>query len=152
MDARGRYSIVTFFLVALGASHLLTEQRTETENHDHGDWRVYGGGPDNIHYSTLNQINVRNVRDLKVAWQYDAGDASQRSEMECNPVVIDGILFATTASLRVIALDAPSGKLLWKFDPSTEGQTGPIDKRSRGLSYWADGNDRRLFFVAGPLL
>src|SRR5579863_6215477 len=63
-------------------------------------WKVYGGSPDNIHYSSLRQINRDNVKELKVAWTYDSGDAFPGSEMECNPIIIHGILYATTPKLH----------------------------------------------------
>src|SRR5438093_1144662 len=70
------------------------------------DWTVYGGDPGSIHYSALDQINRSNIRKLRVAWSYDTGDAFPGSQMECNPVIVNGTLFATTPKLRVIALDA----------------------------------------------
>ncbi len=60
-------------------------------------WGVFGGGPDNIHYSSLDQINRDNVHSLQVAWTFDSGDQHPKSEMECNPIVVDGVLYATDA-------------------------------------------------------
>src|ERR1700758_5669192 len=97
------------------------------------DWKVYGGGPENIRYSKLDQINRGNVGRLQVAWTYDTGDAFPGSEMQCNPIVIDGVLYATTPRLRVIALDAATGKLLWSFDPN-EGKKVVGKSRNRGLA------------------
>lgn len=110
-------------------------------------WRVYGGGYDQIRYSALDQINRTNVHRLRVAWRYDTGDAFPGSEMQANPIVIDGILYATTPKLRVIALDAATGKLIWSFDPY-EGKGGPGKRRNRGVMYWQEGADRRVYFAA----
>src|SRR5205085_1605125 len=88
-----------------------------------------------IRYSKLDQINRDNVSRLQVAWTYDTGDAFPGSEMQCNPIVIDGVLYATTPRLRVIALDAANGKLLWSFDPD-QGRKAPGRYRNRGLAYW----------------
>ena len=63
------------------------------------EWRAYGGGPENIQYSSLDQINRENVHRLKVAWSFDTGDAYSGSEMQCNPIVIDGVLFAVRRHL-----------------------------------------------------
>src|SRR5437016_14606291 len=115
------------------------------------DWKVYGGGLDNIHYSSLRQINRDNVRRLQVAWSYDSADAFPSSEMECNPIVVDGILYATTPKLRLIALDAATGKLRWSFGPDQADKTLG-KRRNRGVTYWEDGNDRRVFFVASQYL
>src|SRR5438093_9395394 len=78
---------------------------------DYRDWKMYGGGPENIRYSKLDQINRKNVSHLEVAWTYDTGDAFPGSAMQCNPIVVDDVLFATTPKLRIIALDAAMGKL-----------------------------------------
>ncbi|HEX5082609.1 MAG TPA: PQQ-binding-like beta-propeller repeat protein [Blastocatellia bacterium] len=109
------------------------------------EWRMFGGGPENIHYSTLDQINRDNVHQLEVAWRFDSGDEFRGSEMQCNPIIVDGVMYATTPKLRVIALDAANGKLIWSFDPN-EGRR-PLGKmRNRGVMYWEDGLDKRIFF------
>ena len=76
-------------------------------------WQTFGGGPENIHYSALRQIDRANVKRLEVAWRFDSGDEFQGSEMQCNPVIVDGVLYATTPKLRVVALDAATGSLRW---------------------------------------
>src|SRR5262250_1617376 len=121
------------------------------------DWPSYGGGSDQTHYSTLNQINRDNISKLQVAWTFDTGDAFPGSEMQCNPLIVDGVLYATTPKLRVIALDAATGKLVWAFDPN-EGNNVKGKVRNRGLSYWTDGlsrpkiEDKRLFVACRQYL
>ena len=112
-----------------------------------GDWPHYGGGPDRAHYSPLTQITADNVRSLKVAWTYDTGDAFPGSEMQCQPVVAHGVLYATSPKLRVFALDAATGALKWSFDPNKDAKT-PSRTRIRGLMYWERGSERRIFFGA----
>jgi quinoprotein glucose dehydrogenase len=107
------------------------------------DWPVVNG-PGATHYSTLTQINRKNVAKLERAWQFDSGDEFEGSEMECNPIVLDGVLYATTPKLRVIALDGATGKLLWEFD-AHRGQRITAKQRNRGLTVWGDGDERRLF-------
>ncbi|MCC6860301.1 MAG: PQQ-binding-like beta-propeller repeat protein [Bryobacterales bacterium] len=107
------------------------------------EWSAYGGGPENIRYSKLDQINRDNVSRLRVAWTYDTGDAFKGSEMQCNPIVVDGVLFATTPKLRVIALDAATGALRWSFDPF-EGTKSAGKTRNRGVTYWRN----RIYFAA----
>ncbi len=114
-------------------------------------WRAYGGGPESIQYSALDQINRENVHRLKVAWSFDTGDAYSGSEMQCNPIVIDGVLFATTPRLRVIALDAATGKLHWSFDPHEGPKTDRL-RRNRGVTWWGAGRQERLFFVSRNFL
>jgi glucose dehydrogenase len=107
--------------------------------------------PDSIRYSALDQINRGNVARLEVAWTYDTGDAFPDSEMECNPIVVNGLLYATTPKLRLIALDAATGKLRWSFDPR-QNERAFGKARNRGVTYWADGADQRIFFVASHWL
>ncbi len=107
----------------------------------------YGGGPDQTRYSHLTQITRDNVASLKVAWTYDTGEAFDGSEMECQPVVARGLLYATSPRLRVFALDAATGTLKWSFDPY-DGDKTPNHTRIRGLMYWERGDQRRIYFAA----
>src|SRR5258705_1412111 len=68
-------------------------------------WPVHGG-VGNIRYSALTQINKSNVSQLKVAWTYDSQDSFKGSEMQSNPIVVGGGLYATTPTLKVVAVDA----------------------------------------------
>ena len=79
-------------------------------------WPV-NGGPDNIRYSPLKQITPANVGRLQMAWTFDSHDEFNGSEMQANPIVVDGVLYATTPKMRVVALDAATGKEIWTFDP-----------------------------------
>ena len=99
-------------------------------------WRQHGG-ENNIRYSPLTQVNKSNVTQLRVAWTYESGDHFKGSEMQSNPVVVGGVLYATTPTLKVIALDAATGKQLWKFDPSNGAPAGPRF-RHRGVVVHGD--------------
>ncbi|MCL4844161.1 MAG: PQQ-binding-like beta-propeller repeat protein [Bryobacteraceae bacterium] len=99
------------------------------------DWPAYHGSADQTHFSTLDQINTSNVARLREVWRYDSGDAFPNSEMQCNPLVIGGVLYATTPKLRVVALDAATGREIWSFDP-WEGAEVRGKQRSRGLVHW----------------
>ena len=107
------------------------------------DWPMHGG-PDNIRYSPLTQINRDNVSSLRVLWIYDSHDAFKGSEMQSNPVVVDGMLYATTPTLKVIALDAATGREIWKFDPGGGAGTGGRF-RHRGVTVHRD----RVFVLNG---
>src|SRR5689334_6567648 len=72
------------------------------------------GGIDNIRYSPLKEINRENVSQLQVAWTYDSKDSFRASEMQSNPVVVDGVLYVTTPTLKVVAVDAANGKEIWR--------------------------------------
>src|SRR5262245_19451998 len=100
------------------------------------EWPTHGG-TNNARYSPLTQIDKTNVSQLQVAWTYDAGDAFTGSEMQSNPIVVNGVLYATTPTLKVVALDAAAGRELWKFDPS--GGAAPGARfRHRGVAVHGD--------------
>ena len=114
------------------------------------EWRAYGGGFGHTHYSPLTQINRENVATLKQAWSYDTEDAFDGSEMQCTPLIAHGIAYVTTPKLRLVALNAATGRVLWRFDPHN-GAAVNSKYRNRGLMYWeskADrGKSRRLYFA-----
>ena len=101
------------------------------------DWSIYGGTADGNRYSTLTQITRANVGKLAQAWRFDMADAG---DPQTHPLAIDGVVYAYTPSLAVIALDGASGKLLWKFDSGV-----PARGAQRGLTWWSDGMQKRLF-------
>ncbi len=116
--------------------------RPEVPGDKYTGWSSYLGGPDRNHYSTLSQITLENVRNLKPVWRYNAPDYGQ---MQMNPIVVDTILYGVTAALRVIALHAATGKEIWRFGDSTQIR----NSTSRGVSYWAQGGDKRILFSRG---
>lgn len=147
---------LTKTLIASGVAGLalatLLISRNATGAGTSGDWAAYGGGPENTHYSALDQINRRNVDQLEVAWTYDTGDVFEGSEMQCNPLVVDGLLFGTSPKMRVFALDPATGEERWSFNPatSTGGGTRSAGRpRNRGVTYWAgDGPGQgRVYFA-----
>jgi len=115
------------------------------------DWVTTGADLGNSRHSALAQINRENVSQLRAAWTYHTGDAlTQRSEIQATPIVIDGVLYTTTPALAVIALRADSGTLLWRFDPfANRARESHVN---RGVAYWEDGSERRIFFSAGRRL
>ncbi|HEY7055168.1 MAG TPA: PQQ-binding-like beta-propeller repeat protein, partial [Vicinamibacterales bacterium] len=99
-------------------------------------WPV-NGGPGNIRYSPLIQIDRSNVSRLREAWSYDSHDAFKGSEMQSNPIIDNGTLYATTPTLKVIALDARTGHERWRFDPAAGAAPG-TRFRHRGVTVHAD--------------
>jgi len=99
-------------------------------------WPV-NGGPYNIRYTEISQITPANVAQLEVAWNWNAHEEFKDSEMQSNPVVVDGVLYATTPRLHVVALDARTGRQLWLFDPS-HGETAQRRFRHRGVTVYKD--------------
>ena len=100
------------------------------------EWSMHGGA-DNIRFSPLTQINRSNIAQLQVAWTYDSRDSFPGSEMQSHPVIVEGVLFATTPTLKVVAVDAATGIERWRFDPS--GGTGSRGRfRHRGVTVHKD--------------
>ena len=116
---------------------------------DFTTWETYQGDHGRNQYSSLTQINKQNVHLIKPLWVYQTGDnLRNNSQIQCNPIIVDGILYATTPNLKLIALNAETGKLLWEFDPDLDFSPHV----NRGVSYWASNNDKRILYTAGSLL
>jgi quinoprotein glucose dehydrogenase len=115
------------------------------------EWRSYLGNAAVAHSSPLDTIDRENVSGLEVAWRYDSGGADPRggSQIQFNPLVVRGILYGLSPTLRIFALDAARGEELWSFQPDVEVE---IWTASRGAVYWSEGEEERLFFGAGPWL
>src|SRR5947209_20419273 len=117
---------------------LLSTVRAQTE----ANWPVYGGTFAGTKYSRLNQVNRKNVRRLQPAWIYRCDDVrGPGSTIECNPLVIDGRMYLTTAGLKLIALNAATAKEIWRFDPwNGQGARGV----NRGVAIWSVGTEKRI--------
>ena len=102
------------------------------------DWPAYGGGPEDIRFSRLKQIDRSNVGKLEVAWSYDTADGP--GDPQTQPIVVGRILFGITPKHKVVALDAATGKLLWRFDSGVPGGGA-----NRSLVYWSSGSEHRIF-------
>ena len=111
------------------------------------DWPVYLGDKAGSHFSGLDQINRSNASQLEVAWTWHAGDArGDKTQIQCNPIVIDGIIYATTPSLSLVALDGATGSELWRYQPRDPNGV------NRGLAWWEEGDERRILFGSGSWL
>jgi quinoprotein glucose dehydrogenase len=114
------------------------------------DWSTYLGNKQRSLYSPLEQINRTNVAKLEVAWSYDTGE---KGEYQCNNLILAGVLYTATSSRKVIALDAATGREIWKWDPASD-RAGAGGRRQRGLVYWKSesGGEQRLFTAVGNFL
>ncbi|GAB2799208.1 hypothetical protein GCM10027275_51300 [Rhabdobacter roseus] len=115
------------------------------------DWAEYNGGPDRNHFSALTQIDTSNVKRLRVAWEYASGGADtvrHSTQMQCNPIIIQGVLYGVSAGSQAFALDAATGRELWK----TKLTDDTFSMNSRGLTHWTDGQQSRIFFAYGAFL
>ncbi len=106
-----------------------------------GEWHAYGRTGEGQRYSPLSQIAATNVDGLKLAWEYQTGDFRgkpgdpEETTFEVTPLKIGNRLFLCTPHQSVIALDATSGKQLWRFDPQIAGDLALQHLTCRGLSY-----------------
>jgi glucose dehydrogenase len=107
-------------------------------------WRQYLGSSDSSQYSSLDQINRKNVGQLQVAWTYSAGDTRT---YRFNPIVVDNVMYTLAKNMSVVALDAATGQEIW-----THQNQGAIG--DRGMNYWESGDrkDRRLLYINGGFL
>ena len=117
-------------------------------------WSSVNGNPSSNKYSSLRQIDTGNVQRLQVAWTFHTGDAdtAAHSQIQCNPVMVNGVLYITSPRLQLFALDAATGKVLWTFSPfdNLAKDVLPSINANRGVAYWTDGkHDERLFYTAG---
>ncbi len=103
------------------------------------EWTEYLGGADRNHYSTLDQITLSNVNRLVKAWEYHTGDSGQ---VQCNPIIVHGRLYAVTATAEPFALDAATGKEIWRIRDSIDNNV-----IVRGVSYWEDGDEKRILYT-----
>jgi quinoprotein glucose dehydrogenase len=123
----------------------------QREDNAYNTWKVYRGDEGSNAYSSLSQITTGNVKQLKVAWTYRSGDKSDVFNLECNPIVINNVLYAVSPKLKTFALNAATGKLLWSYDPFNNSPTdGGV---ARGVTYWEDNDEKRIFvFVYNKLI
>jgi quinoprotein glucose dehydrogenase len=115
------------------------------------DWSEYNGGPDRNHYSFLTEIDATNVQHLEKVWEYSSGGADtvrNHTQMQCNPIIIDGVLYGVSAGSQAFALDASNGKEIWKTDFTDETYA----MTSRGVTYHAGKEKQMIFFGFGHLL
>ena len=115
-------------------------------------WEAFGGGADQIQYSRLDQIHLGNVSQLEVAWTYETGDEFRGSEIQCNPIVIDGLLYGSSPNGRVFALDAATGEEVWTRRLEVDGALFTGRSRNRGFMHWRDGDDSRIYAAARHML
>ncbi len=130
-----------------------------TSDKKYTTWHQYKGSNENIHYSSLTEVDTLNVKNLQVAWEFHTGDADtmHHSQIQTNPIVVDGIMYATSPKMKLFAVDAHTGKEKWVFNPFDSLQNNKriffILNNCRGVAYWTDGEkDKRIFYTAGSQL
>ena len=146
-----------WIILSITGSWLYSCKESPVKN-DYTGWSAYAGSKDGIRYSSNEQITAENVSELQVAWTYSSNDrdTGNRSQNQCNPIMVDGILYATSPKLKLFALNAATGEQKWSFDPANEDTAAKSDpyaffKVTRGVMYWQDekGADKRIIYSVG---
>ncbi len=140
---------LSLLLVLLESCHTVAQENTLVTDTDYDQWQSYRGNPASTQYSSLDQINTTNVKQLQVAWEYHTGDPLERSAIQCNPIMVNERLYITSPQLKLIALDAATGQEQWKFDPFEGENARGVN---RGMTYWEQGDDQRIVYSAGYYL
>ena len=125
-----------------------------THSSSSSEWPTHGGNPANTRYSELKQIHAENVHQLGKVWTFHCGDARSdgRSQIQCQPIMIRNTLYMTSPMLKLLALDAATGKQKWVFDPFASAASQNALGVNRGVVYWEKGEDKRILFTAGSKL
>jgi quinoprotein glucose dehydrogenase len=127
-----------------------------------GEWRSFGGDPGNTKYSPLDQINRDNFQDLEVAFRWASISTKvtkdnpkiRAGQFKAVPIMIDGVLYVSTALSQVAAIDAGTGETIWEYDPKTyERLRRPANLgwQHKGVAYWEDGDDARIIHTTHDL-
>jgi quinohemoprotein ethanol dehydrogenase len=137
--------LATFALLALASSRSgaddagtarIDQARLEAAASDADNWLTYGRTYAEQRFAELAQVNDGNIGQLGLVWAVELDTARGQ---EATPIVVDGIMYTSTAWSKVLALDAATGKLLWQFDPHNEGSKGAhacCDVVNRGVAVW----------------
>ena len=125
------------------------------ETGDTTDWPFVGSDQAQTKYSVAEEITAANVGNLEIVWQWEPNETpleefgTSPGPFQATPIMVDGKLYLSTMYTRVVALDAGTGEELWIFDPRAYegGQVGagPTGFKHRGIAYWSEGGDSRIF-------
>lgn len=121
-------------------------------------WAKTGGGSENLKYSALQQIDTTNYAKLSVAWVYhtENNDSTKFGPMECNPIVVNGVMYGVSPKLKLFAVNAATGKEIWTFNPADSTANKTWHRTSvnmnRGVAYWEKENDKRIIYTVGPIV
>jgi quinoprotein glucose dehydrogenase len=136
-------------------SLLVTSPRAENV----GEWPAYGADKASSKYAPLTQITRDNVQQLRIAWRWLSADQPilqadstlWTMAYEATPLMVHGVLYTSTSLSQVAAIDAATGKALWVYDPKSYRHGSPpnLGFVHRGVAYWQDGEDERVFIATG---
>jgi quinoprotein glucose dehydrogenase len=142
-----KWGLAAVIAVVLASASLLGQHGA-----DKGEWRTWGGDLGNTRYSSLDQVNAQNFNNLQVAWRFKMDSLGPRPEfnLEATPLMANGMVYSVGGTRRsVVALDGATGELKWVYgmDEGKRAAAAPRQLSGRGLAYWTDGRDERIFYV-----
>lgn len=149
-DAAARARRPEYQIIPAATERELTPSNGQPKAESLRTWTVSHGDAGARRYSALTQINKVNVKQLAEAWTFHSGDG--RGNIQCNPIVVDGVLYVPTVGRALAALDAATGRELWRFHPQIPARPGLDDAPARrGLVYWPgeNGAASRIVFACG---
>jgi len=158
MTTRRAHFTSVVLIISLWASPILAQYGAPN-----GEWPTYAGDLGGTKYSALIQINAANFNDLKIAWRWQSVDGSIDLDslreihptlsifgMQVTPLMIGGTIYIVTPLRLAVALDAGTGGVKWIYNPdairSTKDAINHSGYSSRGLAYWSDGSNERLYY------
>ena len=138
-------TLFSFFVIGLFACESVPDDQA---------WSHYLGDAAKSQFSAARQVNKSNVSQLEVAWSYSSNDVDEnnRSQIQCNPLVIDGIVYLTTPTLQLVAVDGKDGSEIWRFNPFDDEFRMFGMGVNRGLAWFDDEQGGRIFYAAGQHL
>jgi quinoprotein glucose dehydrogenase len=153
-----------FLLNVVYAQNEISQQQREANFARQGQWANYGNDPGGMRYSPLTQINIKNVKNLKEAWSYQSGELksydgtniASKAAFEATPLMVNGVLYFSTPTNRIIAIDAGTGKELWVYNAGVNLKEDYSEVTSRGVSKWINperkpGDEDYMRIIAGTI-
>ena len=141
-----RHGLLTA-IVVLSCSTLMAQHGAQN-----GEWLYYGGDLGSTRYAPLDQINRDNVSELEIAWRWNGNNLGPGPDINfrATPIMMNGVMYTTAGTRRAaVAIDPETGETLWiyRFEEGERAKSAPRKTSGRGLSYWTDGEDERIFFI-----
>lgn len=158
-DAQGDEKMIYRFFfgiaVVVAALFLLSSCADDRETTNMVEWKYVGSEQTQSKYSVAQDINASNVHTLDIAWKWHPNErpyeeyGTQPGSFQATPIMVDNVLYVSTMYMRVVALNAETGEVLWTFDPKVyefgpEG-VSPRGFKHRGLAFWQDESNARIF-------
>jgi quinoprotein glucose dehydrogenase len=156
MRARIAFALVVAVCIAPAVALGETAADADTAGRA-GEWRSFGNDGANTRYSPLDQIDRDNFSQLEMVWAWDSISRQVTEEnrrvrpgqFKVVPLMVGGLLYVATELSQVAAIDAASGETVWSYDPESwkVGRPANVGWQHRGVAYWDDGDDGRIFIT-----